>query len=577
MELSLSNKKIKIALTALAFIALGFLPYLMSIDNQFVSDDWHFLSITANSTKPLSSYFYSNYKGGHQGGSYRPMVNVFWTTAYNLFGLNSAGYHVLNILFHTLNIFLIFLLVKALPWFNGDKEKILAWTSAIIFSVLPNHAAAVNWISVVNDTLMTTFYLTATVTLLQAYVKQSKFYYFSSLLFLGLSILTKEMALTFPLIAFIFLSYNALKNNIGWRQFCKENLYLAPHWVIIILFFTIRYFAIGLFLSSYKGPVHLSFAKIYRSISSFFVSNFVIDEIRIIVTSVLNINYLASAIAVGCILFLLLVIIQAKKWSFFPIVLLLLYVVSLIPVFQFNVNFTPTFIYMNSEGARYAYLPSVFIAILLGVVCSNLWGYLYQYSKKIRIVLVVAFVGLVSLLGVGLITKNMRWNTAAQVTQTTLEQTSSILKNRNLDGVVLVGKPDSYRGAFIFRNGFKQALQLSTDRNIDQSSILTIKAGTVYHPEQNFHVSQVNTSTFFYQESNKRRLVVAPPAVKSKDYVSKLLDYKHNIYSISHEKFGTKLRLQFTDKFIETNRDKNIQILFYNNKNWISKKLSYNE
>jgi hypothetical protein len=573
MKLNLSDKRVKVFLLALAFIVLGFLPYLMSIDNSFVSDDWHFLSITANSSEPLYSYFTSNYKGGSQGGSYRPMVNVFWFSAYSLFGLNPEGYHILNIIFHTLNIFLIFLIIKNLPWFSSTKKKILAWSSCIIFAFLPNHASAVNWISVINDTMMTSFYLGALFSLLKAFKAGSKLYYLLSLLLLSLSILTKEMALTFPLISGLFICFYAVKSKTDWKNFLRKILYIVPHGLIILSFFVVRYYTIGLFLSSYKGPVYFSFAKIYRSVTSFFLSNFLIDEPRMILTGFLNINFLASTIALCCIIFLGIIITKNRNWSYFPWILGLAFILSLIPVFQFNINFTPTLIYMNTEGARYAYLPSVFVAVLVGFIFAKSWVFLRSNSSQARLVLLIGFCSIVSLLGGQLLVKNFRWNTASQVSASTLSQTKEILNQNQSDGVVLVGKPDSYRGAFIFRNGFKEALQLTTNRKINLDKILSIWAGTVYKPNQSFRVNRVNTSTFTYSEKNNERLIVSSPEVKTDDYNLTLKNYKHNIYSISHVYFGSKVKLTLSDKFVKTNQDNDIKILYYNNKNWIVKNL----
>lgn len=572
MKFLLKNKKLNLVIATLAFIALGFLPFIFNLNDQFVSDDWDFLHLTANSDQPLYSYFFSNYYGENSGGSYRPMVNVFWSVGYNFFGLNSFGYHFLNIAFHTLNIFLIFLIVKNLPWFRREKRKILAWLSAIIFAVLPNHSAAVSWISVVNDTMMTNLFLLSLLFFLFSYKKQrfSKLYYVFSLVSCALSLLTKEMGITLPAILGIFVLYDLFKNqDYSLDKIKNAVFYLTPYAFLVILFFIIRYFSIGLLFDSYVGSTHLSYVKVVRSISSMFFSNFFTDSLRMLSTGFFYSNYLAAPIAVCCIFILLILTGKERKWPAFPFFLLVAFLISLIPVLQFTVNYTPA--YINQEGARYAYLPSVFIAVLVAYIFQSSLFYIKKRGKILRFAGILFYFFILLFFTFQLVGQNMKWDKSSKLANKAIEDVVSVYEKENPDGVVLVGTPDSYRGAFILRNAIDLAVNFKLD-NFNSNSILVTRNRTKYSPNQSFGIRREGRS-FVYRENQKKKLIVSQPVFSSSDYKLELKNREFNRYALSHRNFGNKLKIEFTEKFVENNRDMNIWVLFYDNNKWIKHKL----
>ncbi|PSO46003.1 MAG: hypothetical protein BRC22_00225, partial [Parcubacteria group bacterium QH_9_35_7] len=209
---------------------------------------------------------------------------------------------------------------------------------------------------------MTTFYLSALFLFLLAYLHQKKKLYYSlSLIAFALALLTKEMAITLPSILGMFVLYDLFKKNT--RELftaIKKLLTIAPYAIILALFFVVRYFAIGLFLQSYTGPVKLSLAKVSRSITSFFISNFTTGGVRISATGFTFIHYKTVLVAGAAVILVLLLLAKKRRWSYFPFLLFGGFLLSLIPVLQYTVNYSPA--YISEEGSRYAYLPSIFIA-----------------------------------------------------------------------------------------------------------------------------------------------------------------------------------------------------------------------
>ncbi len=85
---------------------------------------------------------------------YYPVVHTTFWIEYHLWGLNPAGYHVVNVLFHGLNSVLVWRLLRRL----GVPA---AGVVAAIFGLHPVHVESVAWVSEHKNTISGLFYLTA--------------------------------------------------------------------------------------------------------------------------------------------------------------------------------------------------------------------------------------------------------------------------------------------------------------------------------------------------------------------------------------------------------------------------------
>ena len=112
-----------------------------------------------------------------------------------LYGLNPAGHHYTNILFHianTLILFSILLRMTGAPW----KSAFVA----ALFAVHPLHVESVAWVSERKDVLSTFFGLLSIVAY-DGYVKKSSaVYYLLMIFFLCLGLMAKPMLVTFPFV-----------------------------------------------------------------------------------------------------------------------------------------------------------------------------------------------------------------------------------------------------------------------------------------------------------------------------------------------------------------------------------------
>jgi protein O-mannosyl-transferase len=184
---------------ALSFIVvIAAITFYPSIRNGFVWDDTGYILGNSlikrlsldNMEKMLTTFFFSNY---------HPLVLITYAWEYFFFKLNPLPYHVVNILLHLANCFLVFFFFKRLT-----SGKIVAFVVATLFAIHPLHVESVAWVSSRKDLLYSLFYLSSLISYL-TYLGQEqprKYYWFALFLF-SLSLLSKSMAVTLPFVLFL--------------------------------------------------------------------------------------------------------------------------------------------------------------------------------------------------------------------------------------------------------------------------------------------------------------------------------------------------------------------------------------
>jgi len=157
-------------------------------------------------------------------GNWYPLTLISHMLDCQIFGVNPAGPHVINVLFHTANTILLFLLLR--------RITSAQWASAImaaIFALHPLHVESVAWISERKDVLSTFFGLFS----LLAYVRyvderkaggpKAKTSFIWALVLFALSLMSKPMLVTLPCLM-LLLDFWPLQRieNSGWRTFSSR-------------------------------------------------------------------------------------------------------------------------------------------------------------------------------------------------------------------------------------------------------------------------------------------------------------------------------------------------------------------
>ena len=173
--------------------------YFNSLNNHFLPDwdDGVYITNNPSLLSPEGGILknaFTNFSNGH----YHPLTTLSYAMEYKLFGKEAKPFHVFNLLFHIINGLLVFLFIKLLV-----KDSLVAFITAVLFSVHPMHVETVAWVSDRKDLLCSMYYIGAMCTYLLYLKKGSNRLYAITFLLFVLALLSKAMAITLPLVFFI--------------------------------------------------------------------------------------------------------------------------------------------------------------------------------------------------------------------------------------------------------------------------------------------------------------------------------------------------------------------------------------
>jgi Flp pilus assembly protein TadD len=340
----------------LGLIILSFAAYLNALSNTFVFDDVYVISgnYFIRDWKNFWGLFTSKYFAASGELSYRPVVTLSYFVDYSLWHLNPMGYHLTNIVLHTLNSTILFFLVQRMV-----RNTPVAFLASLFFICHPVLSEVVNAISYREDLLAATFFITAFI----LYIKLldfNKFYLYPlSLLSYLFALFSKEMAITLPLLIFFF------DYLIGsCRAFTNRILRFYLGYIIVTIFYLLvrfRWFhnPVESGVSYSQENLWFNFLTMSKVAASyikllFFPMNLNADYIVPVATSpwdmsfILSLLLIISIAVIGCRLFF------HSKFLFFS---LLWFFVALLPV----LNIVPI---GNIMAERYLYIPVIGFCIM---------------------------------------------------------------------------------------------------------------------------------------------------------------------------------------------------------------------
>ncbi|MSQ79923.1 MAG: hypothetical protein EXR21_09710 [Flavobacteriaceae bacterium] len=190
-------------------LILTVLLYASMFQNQFTNwDDPGYITnnelIRDLSLEGIQKMF--SFKDGFYGGNYHPITALSNAIDYHYFKLKPGPYHFQNLLFHLLNILLVFAVIKKLlfnlPNLKNLHEKRLhiALFSAFFFAIHPTHVESVAWLAERKDVLYTFFFLLSLWQYLNYSENRKPLFLLLSLIFFLLSLLSKFSAASLPLV-----------------------------------------------------------------------------------------------------------------------------------------------------------------------------------------------------------------------------------------------------------------------------------------------------------------------------------------------------------------------------------------
>jgi tetratricopeptide (TPR) repeat protein len=159
--------------------------------------------------------------------NWHPVTWVSHMMDCSVYGLFAGGHHLTNVLLHTLNTLLLFLLLDSL---TGALWP--AAMAAALFGWHPLHVESVAWIAERKD-LLSTLFLLSTLWAYARYAKNLKsptsdfkFHYAAALFFFALALMSKPMVVTLPFLL-LLLDYWPLRRTAGSRLLLEKVPFFA--------------------------------------------------------------------------------------------------------------------------------------------------------------------------------------------------------------------------------------------------------------------------------------------------------------------------------------------------------------
>jgi hypothetical protein len=417
------------------WLGLALILYWPAIHVGLLSDDFVIAERSAHfDLSPLGPQFF------------RPLPLALWGSILSAGG-GPRTFHLLNIILHGTNAYFVTRIVADLV-----PDRVWPTIAGLIVLTLPLGPEAVSWCAGIFDVLATTIVCGA-VLVARGYNGQSGNGRRAALLGLSLAgLLTKETAAVLP--ALVMLDIQARR---AWSR--KVAIDISLMVIAATIFAGLRLSSRG--AESVRQPItrYLVQKWVFRPFGGLAVP-WHIDVIHhtpwlamlaaaivIFVLTGFFIRTAGSPVRTG-------VAAAAAAWV----------LVAVIPTAT-----TFLFVAPDLQGARYLYLPGVGWAALLVSTASD--GWVRKLAARTVGLFALTVLVVISAAGVRLHLRN--WTMAGAIRQQLEETAASNPAMRACHQLAVSDLPDSYRGAYIFRNGAVEAFQ----RDLGMTIVAVPRAG----------------------------------------------------------------------------------------------------
>jgi len=359
--------------------ATAFCAYASSITTGFLLDDFSHLDYAYRASQGDWSELVRVFTGNWTGSvddltSFRPFISLSICMDYLVWGINSAGYHITNLLMFSGCSALTGLIAFELSACMRRSARIMLMAaSGLLFAMYPLHPESVAWIIGRVDVQCGLFYLTS----LYAYIlskpkrlisgafesKNGTAWKVFSLLAFGCALPSKEMAVTLPF-AVVALELLAPAPELNWQPLSfKEKLKsVIPYWVMLAVFAVIRTCALGTLVGGY-GDTNIKTAL--RSLANF-TDQATWCKVLFGVNEEISFNpaLIKAAFAAWGVLGALLILRCKETFAYWRTLtfLLLCSALAALPTFQI------WHVYPNLCGSRLLFIPSAPLCIAISLV-----------------------------------------------------------------------------------------------------------------------------------------------------------------------------------------------------------------
>lgn len=450
-----------------ALIIVGFILYSTSLKGPFLWDDypivvanqyikdWHFIGNILTQDLFRGSGEISNW--------YRPLVGVSHAIDYSIWGLNSLGYHLINLLLHISSAILLYLLTLRLV-----RLKFFAFLASFGFLIHPLNSEAVSYISGRTDLLMVFFILVGILLFVKSLElndnKNGRLLRISSYSSFVFALLSKETAIVFPVLLFLYLKVYAqeklpnkysFKNTLTklWPYLALTALYLVSRLTVFNFYNVLRVSSDNL---TYGAGVFGRFLMFLKALLIYYSSLILPTNLHYRMETSFPITASDYQVLISGLILVALSAASIYFWKRKPIVsfAILWFFSALIPV-------SGIFIPINFiVGFRWLYLAMIGPLIGLAVLLSEAYPKLKskQYLKGLLVLLAGLYFIYLAFLTIG---RNKIWSRPAVFFEEMVRFYPKDARLHNLLGIELINS-DPQRGIGEFETAVKLKADFAT-------------------------------------------------------------------------------------------------------------------
>ncbi len=369
---------------------------------------------------------------------FRPGPHLLWYLVFETVGRAPIYLHAINVVIHAANAILVAVIAARL----GLRAP-LAVGAGWLFLCIPSAVEPVAWASGIQDVLMTFGCLIFAVCVSN---RTSPFVQLTAVAGLVIGLLTKETAVVAP----------ALAALLWWGRPGSRNA--LPGWPLLLT---------GAGLSTAYGLWRLIVTAVppdYAVVPSrYFLKEFLVRPFAALAVpwseSVLEQAVWLGPVSATCVLAVLTVtaLRQRARAELFTLIRLGVWVVvSVMPVYAY------LSIADDMEGARYVYLGAVGWCLLLVVGVSVS----FDATRAGRAAAAIVLGSTIIWWSWGTRVHQAPWRQAAELRDRVLVAATDVLSQTTCRSATFDDLPDSVEGAFVFRNGFEEALAERMDVDV---------------------------------------------------------------------------------------------------------------
>jgi len=409
----------------LIIVVLTIIVYANTLKNGFVYDDaWEI--VNNNWVKNFQEIFSSCHR-------YR-LTEIFTLfTDYKIWGLNPFGFHLTNLLLHSLTSVAVFLLAYSIL-----HKKWASFIIATLFAVHPIHTEAVSIISHRQEILVMLFIALGLIFFIKQKTSNNYFPLAISCLFFALALGAKEVAFIFPFLLLLYdLYFENKKPKIKYYipYLAVLGLFLilfsipSPRWNFKISGFDTVSFGHALSGNRTYASILLTQLKGFTRYVKllFFPHPLSIDYYFPTYTSIFQDRLILSLLLLLFVVFLAVITYRRYKVISFGIAWFL---INLLPVS----NILPK-TYFVAE--RYLYIPSFGFCLLLGWILAEGLS-----KKKTKIISAIIFGLIITFYSIKTVQRNFDFRSEYTLWSETLKRNPKSVHGYNNVGVGFLEKGD---------------------------------------------------------------------------------------------------------------------------------------